>query len=194
MRVADLLNWHHETALILGTGHSLTRERIEGTDCDHIVAIGEAYRLCPDADVFYRNVSGYRNVSDYFALRPDLLALPGLKVFPDYPDRPALRPKKPPPAGTIGIEGLPFTGPDGSLVIHMCVAAGAARILLLGYDGRCDPQGRWNFWDAPGTYWPPREEAWEEEYAAARAAAEAAGCTIENRSPGSNIKAFALKP
>lgn len=132
--------WPNSTIAILATGPSLVRE-----DCERvreagarIVAINDAHRLAPFADVLYSSDRTWwphhKGVPSFAGLKFGIGSSP-LKANPfhQYPDITVLR--------NDGYDGL-STDPaglcngqnSGYAAINLAVHLGAARILLLGYD------------------------------------------------------------
>lgn len=127
--------WPGETVVCLGTGPTLTREDVEYCRGKaRVIAINNAYRLAPWADVLYacdakwwgwewtKGASTF--VGAKYALTPRAAVFPGVHVLKD--------------AGKDGLSLDPTrltTGKhSGYQAIGLAVLSGAARVLLLGYD------------------------------------------------------------
>ena len=137
------------TVVCIGTGPSLTRD-----DVDYVrgkatvIAINDAYKLAPWADVLYGCDSRWW----LWNSKRGALAFAGLKFALDpaarrYPGVQVLR-----KTGETGIEtnpsGLRAGRNSGYQAINLAVHLGATRILLLGYDMRGDPQHGDHFFGA----------------------------------------------
>jgi hypothetical protein len=121
------------TVVCLGGGPSLTPEdvnRCQGQAT--VIAINDAYRLAPWADVLYaadaRWWKVHQGVPSFaglkYSLQPDAARWPGVQILQN--------------TGSEGLELAPTglrTGRNGGYqAINLAVSLGATRILLLGYD------------------------------------------------------------
>lgn len=141
--------WPGATVVCVGGGPSLTQ-----ADVDHcrgraaVIAINDAYRLAPWADVLY---SSDQRWYEFYKGAPEFT---GVKY--------GIRPLNPPDAwgitvlentGVVGLEAAP-TGlrngrNSGFAAINLAVHFGAKRVLLLGYDmGHLGGKSHW-FGDHP---------------------------------------------
>jgi hypothetical protein len=122
-----------ETVACLGSGPSLCAEDVDALRGHaRVLAINDAYRLAPWADVLYaadakwwrwhKGVPGVRG--QRYTIHPQPDAWPGLEVLRD--------------TGREGLEldpsGLRTGYTSGYQAINLAVHLGASRILLLGYD------------------------------------------------------------
>jgi len=128
------------TVVCLGGGPSLTREDVEACRGKAtVLAINDAYRLAPWADVLYGADSKWwgwhKGVSSFaglkFSLQPDAGQWPGVQVLRN--------------TGEGGLEldpsGLRTGRNSGYQAINLAVHLGATRVLLLGYDMGPGPKG-----------------------------------------------------
>ena len=128
--------WPGSTIVCLGGGPSLTPEDVAYVrEKDvRVVAVNDAYRLAPWADVVYASDGAW-----WHAHRA-VLALPALKYSIEWSGNECLPPGvlKLRASGHGGIETDPSairTGHNsGAAAINLAVHLGATRILLLGYD------------------------------------------------------------
>jgi hypothetical protein len=143
------------TVVCIASGPSLTTE-----DCEYVrgkataIAVNDAVRLAPWADVLYSSDRGWWHANklgkDFAGLRVKVATKPWVKTdVRKYP----LRESGIVVLKNYGIEGLELQ-PDGirnlqnsgSAAINVAVHLGAKRILLIGYDmGVC--KGRAHFYD-----------------------------------------------
>lgn len=149
----------------VGGGPSLTLADL--TACrssSRILAINDACRLVPDADViFAADVQWWRD-------HPEAQNCAGLK-YTFAPTGPH------PPAGIIplartGIEGLEMDpsglrsgGHSGYAAINLAVHLGATRIVLLGYDMQPGPEGQHHWFGEHPNGSHPRYAQWIDLYA-----------------------------
>ena len=134
--------WPGSTIVCLGGGPSLTQADVDycrGRDV-HVIAVNDAYRLAPWADVLYACDSKWwgwhKGVRTFAGRKYSLQAAssiwPGVQVLKN--------------TGESGLElaptGLKTGRNSGYQAMNLAVHLGAARILLLGYDMRCGPGGQ----------------------------------------------------
>lgn len=125
--------WPGSTIVCLGTGPSLTKADVESVrDRARVIAINDAHRLAPWADVLYacdakwwtwhRGVPAFGGLK--YALQPAAAHWPRVQVLRN--------------TGVTGLElqpsGLKNGRNSGYQAINLAVHLGAARIVLLGYD------------------------------------------------------------
>jgi hypothetical protein len=133
--------WPGETVVCIAGGPSLTAEDVAAVrGRARVIAINDAYKLAPWADVLYACDSKWwrwhRGVPSFsgpkYALERSSAKFPGVQVLRH--------------TGTTGLErdpGAVRTGKNsGYQAINVAVHFGAARILLLGYDMSRGPDGK----------------------------------------------------
>lgn len=149
--------WPGATVACLGGGPSLcAREVARLRGRARVVAINDAWRLAPWAEVLYacdarwwrreRGVPGFAGLKVTLSnSRGQLDAYPEIRVVEN--------------TGTLGLErdprGLRTGRSGGYQAINLAVHLGAARVLLLGYDMRAAPDGR-THWFGDHAEWPTR--------------------------------------
>jgi hypothetical protein len=209
--------WGGLTAVILGGGPSLAREQVEmvrgareaGTV--RVIAVNDSYLLAPWADVQYAADEHWRKWHADGIDKP-LLGLtaqdvrerwagfPGQKggiqsQYPCQDDAVHLLRNRDFPAITIGLSmdpGALVTGRNsGFQALNLAILAGAKRVILLGFDGKPNAEGREHFHGGhpkptPAAAYPLYRQA----MSAAENAIKAAGVTVLNCSPGSAIDSF----
>jgi hypothetical protein len=132
--------WPGSTIAVLATGPSLTQE-----DCDYvrgkarIIAINDAHRLAPFADVLYSSDRHwwphYNGVPSFAGMKYGIGTQPRIaNPFSSLPDVQVLK-----NTGFDGLETNPQGlrtggGNSGYAAVNLAVHFGAARILLLGYN------------------------------------------------------------
>lgn len=159
-RLVPLL-WPGKTIVCVASGPSLTQADVNYcAGKAPVVAINDAIRLCPWADVFY---SGAREwwTPESVAMR-DRLGFAGLSIRLAWNEgtgwnqmRKGVTPAGVIVVGNTGDDGLE-TRPDavrtyknsGGAAINVAVHLGASKIVLLGYDMQVDKAGRHHFCDA----------------------------------------------
>ena len=136
-------DWPGATVVCLATGPSLTQADVDLVRGGgrRVIAINDAYRLAPWADVLYAcdgswwqahdGVPGFRGMkisttknAKQWGLCVELGADEGLSLDPTT---------------------LCHGGNSGYQAVNLAVLFGAARILLLGYDCKPDPEGKTHF-------------------------------------------------
>lgn len=121
--------WPGETVAVLATGPSMSQvvaDKVRGLRC---VAVNDAFRLAPWADMLYaadrRWWEANPDALDFNGIR--LCAQPGVRGV-EYMQH----------GGTQGFDPDPSRirtgGNSGYQAVHVAIHAGAARVLLLGFD------------------------------------------------------------
>jgi len=194
------LEWREATAVLIGGGPSLTPQQVELVSARRalrVIAVNDAYRLAPFADICYFADSEWWG---WHKDRPDFQAFVGQKCSisdsgGNIKDPAVHILRNANGRGhSFGLSLDPkqiVTGSNsGYQALNIAVLAGAKTILLLGFDAR-EPTGK--------THWfgdhPKREPiAAYAEYRKAFSAGErailAAGVKVVNCSPGSAIDSF----
>lgn len=132
--------WPGSTVVCLGTGPSLTEADVNACrDRVKVIAINDAFRLAPWADVLYAcdhkwwNWHWHKGAKDFAGLKyaltaPAAIGRPGVQVLRN-----------------LGVDGVSMdpTGlrngrNSGYQAINLAVLLGATRVLLLGYDMQAD--------------------------------------------------------
>ena len=194
--------WPDATIVCVATGPTLTIEDLVAVrGRAPVVAVNDAIRLAPWADVLYSSDRGWWR---YYAGVPDF---PGLKVGIGWKVGDASQMYRLPSVqilqhtGTDGLEvvptGLRSGGHSGYAAINLAVHLGARRIVLLGYTGG-PVDGRTHFFGRHPSGLP---ESTTENYATFRRAyatlvgpLSAAGVSVVNATPRSWITAFPCAP
>jgi len=180
--------WAGETVAILASGPSMSQavaDRVRAAGIPSI-AVNNTFRLAPWADILYAADS------KWWACTPDALRFAGLKVSCEGV-RGALSLRN---AGKVGYSDEPDCvhtfGNSGAQAIQIAAKAGAARILLLGFDMR-------------GTHWHGRHPEpqlrntdpqlmlrWCDDMRLLEAELRKRGTMVLNCTPGSALKCFAV--
>jgi len=123
------LNWSSKPAVLIGGGPSLAVEQVDyarQSDC-YILAINNAYQLCPDAAALY---ACDRNWWEHY--RPDFA---GTKYSLEYGKEGVFKMSN---TGQNGIEtawpGIRTGSNSGYQAINLAVHFGCKKIILIGYD------------------------------------------------------------
>lgn len=210
--------WQGETAVLFGGGPSLTPDQVTRVEVAHragkarVIAVNDAYLWAPFADVHYAadahwhrwhcegvaksalglSADQVRAHWAAFAGEKCTIENSGATVTDDAVHM--LRNRDHPNRG-VGLSLDPtmlVTGRNsGFQALNLAVLAGASRIILLGYDGQPDRDGK-THWS--GGHLRPTPQAAYPLYLQAMSAAEneieAAGVLVLNCSPGSAINSF----
>ena len=185
--------WPESTIVIIAGGPSLTAQQVctvwgtRKTGRCRVLAINDAYRIAPWADVMYfadGSVKWYGWHKD----RPEFKAFRGMRLTIEAADRaPGVHWLK-----NYGQQGLSLI-PDGVMsgsnsghqALNIAIHLGARRIVLLGYDCRGD---HW-FGEHP----KPMQmnfDGWIRSYKVIVPELDRIGIKVINASPGSAIDAF----
>lgn len=150
--------WERQTVVCIGGGPSLTQAQVDACrGRARVIAINDAYRLCPWADMLYFcDDQWWRWHRD----RPDYRAFAGIKVTLENGhavDEPGVRRFR--NMGREGFnpepDGIKTGGNGGYQAMHVAAHAGAARIILLAYDMKPAGDGRTHwFGEHPKPTWP----------------------------------------
>jgi hypothetical protein len=179
------------TAVCLGGGPSLTRADVEACrGRARIIAINDAIRLAPWADVLYAADARWWITHQDTKLFAGLKF--GLQPCIGRPDVTVLR-----HTGRLGLEsdpsGLRTGGNSGYQAIQVAVHLGASTILLLGYDLRY-AQGRAHWFGShPSPLNDPSESqlvTWRSHFATLVAPLAELGITVINCTPGTALTCF----
>lgn len=201
--------WLGETAVLLGGGPSLTRDQIDavhlrkfgvrGTPL-RVIAINNAYRVAPWADLLYFCEEKFWRWNRGLA---EWKSFPGLKValetaacFAAEPEIKRLRNYGPSPGLEDARDGLRHGWSSGYAAIGLAALLGARRIVLLGYDMKATADGRthWHkdypIWDPPSVY----ADRMLAGFASLVVPLRRRGVTVLNATPGSAIECFPRVP
>lgn len=152
--------WRGATVAILGGGPSLTLDQIETVRARgwRMIAINNAYQIAMDADLLWWCD---RQWYDLHRDHPDFVAFPGIRATLDNRSLPADYHLA--NTGPAGIETAPNGVRTGSnsahQTINLCCHLGAARVVLLGIDGKyLDGRSHWH-----GGHPLPHDEAFYQD-------------------------------
>lgn len=175
--------WEGETVAVIATGPSLTREQCESVRDLPAIAVNDAWRLAPWAQVRYAADTKWWRANPE-AVSQDVLCLGAQPNRPDGVEY--IR-----TSGTHGFDPNPCYvrtgGNSGYQAIHVAIHAGAARILMLGFD----MHGTHFF----GPHKPPLTntgDATMSKWAGRFRGLKNRGAEIINCTPGSRIAAFSV--
>jgi hypothetical protein len=199
--------WSAATAVLIGGGPSLTVEQVEQVRAARdsaslnqnvrVIAVNDAYRLAPFADVCYFADSEWwgwhkdRPAFQSFAGHKCSIADSAAKIADQAVH--ILR-----NAGSRGIStdpGAVCTGHNsGYQALNIAILAGAKTIILLGFDAR-EPTGKTHwFGDHPKIEQVAAYAKFRKAFSAGENAIKAAGVRVINCSPGSAINSFEKLP
>ena len=128
----------HPTTVVLATGRSLSSTQLQRVHQARlagkaaVIAVNDAFRLAPWADMLYATDAQWWRVNEQEALAFEGRKLSCDKLVP-YKQVRILR-----QTGTEGFDPLPGNvrtgGNSGYVAVHLAVACGAKRVILLGFD------------------------------------------------------------
>lgn len=193
--------WTGKPAVIIGGGPSLTLEQVElvrrarEADAVRVIAVNDAYRLAPWADVCYFADSQWfgwnKSKPEFIAFAGEKCSIQNNGLNVDDPAVHILRNKHFPIHGNgISLDpGALVTGRNsGYQALNLAILAGAKTVILLGFDGQKSRDGKTHWF---GDHKEPTPEAAYEAYRRAFSEGErdikAAGVRVINASPGSAI-------
>jgi hypothetical protein len=184
--------WPNSTIACIGSGPSLTQEDVEFCrGRARVVAINDAWRLAPFADVLWATDARWWNyhkgVPEFsgmkYALRVRGMSYPeGVTVLND--------------AGVTGLSSDPASvcnGKNGGYAsIGLSVHLGATRIVLLGYDCKRGPRGEehWHGRHPAGVRVGMEFSWWRSNFRTLVAPLRDLGIEVINCTPGSALDAF----
>lgn len=190
--------WPSSTIVCIASGPSLTAEdcaRVRGRA--PIIAINDAVRLVPDADVLYSSDASWWKRAHG---APNFL---GLKFAIESPSLPARRCRWPGiivlrNTGDAGLETSPSglrTGRNsGYAAINLAVHLGATRVVLLGYDMGLGPNGRRHFCEDAVIHPSSPFESFRRLYQTLVEPLKLAGVQVVNCSRATRLTAFRRAP
>lgn len=196
--------WSGKKAVLLGGGPSLTSEQVElvraarAADRVRVIAINDAYRIAPFADICYfadsRWFGWHKEKPEFLAFAGEKCSIRNTGMNVDDASVHLLRNKHFPIHGyEISLDaGALATGRNsGYQAVNLAILAGAAPLILLGFDGKQDGEGRGHWF---GEH-PEREPVaafaeYCKAFTAGAADIKAAGARVLNASPGSAIDDF----
>lgn len=168
-----------QTAAVLATGPSMSQSVADSVRDLPAVAVNDAFRLAPWASILY---AADRR---WWEANPDALEFAGVKLCAQ-PGSPVEYMRN---SGTLGFDPNPqfvrTGGNSGYQAVHVAIQAGAARILLLGFDMRGDHFFGQHKAPLRNTS-PDSFVRWADRFAGLKHC----GAEIINCTPGSAINAF----
>jgi hypothetical protein len=186
--------WPGETVVLLGGGPSLTADDVEAVRGHaRVIAINDAYRLAPWADVLY---AADRKWIDWHEGVPWFHG-PKYSIDSQDPttrsDWRVLR-----NTGFVGLEleptGLRAGFNSGFQAINLAVHLGAARMLLLGYDLSPAPDGRTHWFGAHPDRQPSPYAAMIDAFPSLVEPLKALGVSVINCSRRTVLQTFPRAP
>jgi hypothetical protein len=180
--------WVGQTVAVLASGPSMTQQVADAVRCVPTIVINDTYRLAPWAALLYAADEAWWHT------HPEALAFAGLKVT----------------VGTVrGVEQIAYSGsagfdPDPGAVrtgsnsgyqgVHIAAQAGAARILLCGFDMSAAKGAHWFGPHRDGLVNTDREtyERFIRRFATLKDALDARGIQVINCTPGSALTCFPM--
>lgn len=195
-------HWKGHTAVCIAGGASLTQEQVDMCKGHKIMAINDAYKLAPDADILYACDNQWW---EWHNGAPDFK---GWKITHEQGRRweriqAGESVPKPPYKGldiivSSGNSGFSYEqdrirhgGNGGYQALHIALSLGADRIILLGYDMHAQTGKSHWFGEHPnGKQSDSRYANWIKEFPALALAANNRGQEIINCTPDSALDCF----
>ena len=189
--------WTGKVAICIGGGASLTQEQVDKTKGYKVIAINDAYKLAPHADILYacdrkwwdlhrgaEDFKGYK-LQHEFDVRPDdssiLKPYPGIDMILS--------------SGEYGWDDrddrIRTGGNSGYQALQIAIKLGATTIGLLGYDMHAEGENSHWFGEHPGGDGDPAKyNKWIERFPDIKKAADEKGVKIYNCTPNSALDCF----
>lgn len=178
------------TVVCIGGGPSLTQEDVDFVrgKADAVIAINDAYRLAPWADILYacdsRWWKWHRGVPKFqglkYSLQKPSIMWKGVQILQN--------------TGTDGLERKPNgvrTGRNsGYQAMNVAFHLGAKRILLLGYDMQIKPGGKAHWFGSHPEGGPPPVQSFRGMFRCLVGPLEKEGVTVINCSRETALDAF----
>jgi len=192
--------WKGETVVLIGGGPSLTQHQIDVVRAFDVctIAINDAYSLAPWADVCYfadaKWWGWHKDKEDFKNFVGQKCSIQTSKENIKDSCVHFIKNAHEPYHG-FGLSLEPdriVTGRNsGYQALNIAVLAGAKKIVLLGFDGASDVNGRshW-FGEHPSPVNPSAYEEYRRAFSAGENAIKDAGVRVINCSPGSKIDSF----
>lgn len=165
------------TWAVLATGPSLTQSDVDAVRGLKVIAVSDAYKLAPWADVLYSSDARW------FWAHPEAKSFAGLRC--------CLEEVK----GVTRIDGQGLVGENpsnsGFHAVNLAVRYGAKRIVLLGFDMKAQKERTHFFGKHPAQLERPHPyKQWIKNFTALAADLSARGIEVINCTPGSALKCF----
>lgn len=193
-------SWPGSTIVILASGPSLTVEDVDFVRGKaRVVCVNDTHRLAPWADALYSSDRmwwpNHHGVPSFAGLKFGIGSKVGFhNPFGRHPDITVLR-----NTGYTGLElqphGLRNGENSGYAAINLSVHFGAARIVLLGYDMRCAPDGTPHFFGKHQGMNNPTDAVlagYRRHFKTLVEPLRAIGVEVVNCTPGSSLDAFPM--
>jgi len=175
--------WDGKTIAVLATGPSLTAEAVEKVRRLPCIAVNDAYRLAPWAEILFAMDSRWWRHND-----AAVAVFAGIKVSLALED-PVAGVHTIKRSGEIGFDVRPNRirtgGNSGYGAVHIAIQTGAARVLLLGFD----MHGDHFFGKHPAPLRNPKASKFA-KWIGRFGALNGRGAQIVNCTPGSRLNAF----
>ena len=184
--------WKGYTAVCIASGASLTQEQVDMCKGHKIIAINDAYKLAPHADILYACDSqwwGWHNGVPDFKGRKITHQQDAVKLQ-TYPGIDYILSD-----GKSGFshkqDRIRHGGNSGYQALHIALSMGADRVLLLGYDMHANTGESHFFGEHPnGKQRDGRYAEWIKEFSALEIAGRQRGQEVLNCTPNSALDCF----
>ncbi len=201
-RFSEVLpNWKGATVALLGGGPSLTQAQVdivrESACRPAVLAINNSYLLAPFADICYFSDTNWwkehKDRREFIDFSGEKCSIENGGGFGNVDEPIHLLRNCNHPLHGWGLSSDPqklVTGSHGGFqALNLAILAGAAKIILLGYDGKPGDKSHWH----GGHKQPTPQSAYQlyvQSFVAAQNEIKASGARVLNCSPGSAIDTF----
>ncbi len=208
-------DWSGQVAVCIGGGASLTPSQVNATKGLKTIAINDAYKLAPWADILYacdakwwhwqQNQSDYKAFTGYKLQHISHNKLNNFDNLVEHEDFQKIRASGAPypnidcivSSGENGFDHAPdrirHGHNSGYQALHVAMHKGAGLIILIGYDMHANGKSSHWFGEHPAPFNhqnPELYEIWKIRFDALQEAALNRGQTIINCTPGSALNSF----
>lgn len=177
--------WSGETVFIIGGGTSVASQNLELLRDRHVVAVNSSYEIAPFADyLITHDPQWWREHEARVQFFKGKIVQP--TEFRKYCKRRLFVHKRYPPGPSVDPSYLAMKRTTFSAAINFAMLQGAARIVLLGADGRMGKDGR-SHHHTPHRWWKFRADRWDLHLAELKTFVEPLrklGVEVINASPG----------
>lgn len=197
--------WKNSTVVCIAGGASLTQEQVDMVKGLKIIAINNAYKLAPNADILYACDNqwwewhnGCPEFKGWKITHEQIKRWEKIEAGINIPKPPYLGVDVIVSSGNSGFserqDRIKHGGNSGYQALHIAMSLGADRIILLGYDMHARSGISHWFGEHPnGKQCDGRYATWLKEYPALAEAAKRRGQKIINCTPNSALDCFEMK-
>lgn len=192
------LRWTGETAFILGSGPSLSKDDVELLRGRHVIVVNGSYNICPWGEVlFFMDNQWFRDRKELIKNWPGLVVSYSRVAKLELPDIVhRILTDTMPTFPTPGSPKVRHGNNSGQTGLSLAIAMGATTIVLLGFDMKTGDDGHTHCHDEYGVPGEKDKRVYNRLFIPFfrgwNADAKAIGVTILNATPGSALTEFPM--